>query len=689
MPQGLKLRDVVADQKEAFNPPRIDPPPGCPPPRRTARRRPTKVRLKGGVERDPFASHLIAWVTAHCGEPEWQSLLGRQGEPGAPPWLSAEALGLDGLSHRILLLAIAHLIHTQGDLNPSPFQAGEDLDGKCLLRHLCPSLPAPAGIFELAKRLAVDAPLRTRGYLFVENDWANRVRGGGNSITVSRFLRTDLSMNISALGPLLGLQTAQEDGEVTSLGDLVLPVGVRDTLNNLLRNPPPTDRPFWVYLKGPLQSGRRSLAEAVANRLGKPLRRTNMSDGPQPGTCLLVNISKHSDEEDWQMIRSHPGWIFLRPGEKNLSLKLETRADLVLDLAPIEAEARIQFWTKLLNTQTNALRSINPVEMAELDAAPGQIIDAVKKVAQAVEWMEMTPAQIQYRLGELLLEPIDESQGHEFAQRVVPQRTLQELCLEPEAMEKFTRIIQSIRGRSAMLSRWNLDPGLVGKAKGVLLAHGPSGSGKSMMAEVLAHELNLPLMRMVAAELESPFVGETENRIHKFLSGTKGKPSVILLDEADSMLMDRSSAEGSTRRYQINLVNCWLRELDDFEGILVFTTNHADGFDPALERRIMFRMEFKTPSREVRKRLWESLFQKAPIPGHNELDLSTVAQKYDFTGGRTRLAFMDALQRAAEVGSITQDILVEACEEENRSALPGKQKAKQIRGFASLQKGTV
>jgi len=689
MRQGLKLREIVADQKEASNPPRIDPPPSGPPLRRPPRKRPAKIRLKGGGELDPFTTHLIAWVTAQCGEAEWQSLLGRKGEPGAPPWLRTEALGLDGLSHRILLLAIAHLVHTQGNLNPSPFQTGEDLDGKCLLRHLCPSLPAPAGIFELAKRLAVDAPLRTRGYLFVENDWANRVRGGGNSITVSRFLRTDLSMNISALGPLLGLQTAQEDAEVTSLDHLVLPVGVRDTLNDLLRNPPPTDRPFWVYLKGPLQSGRRSVAEAVAMRLGKPLRRTNMSDGPQPGNCLLVNIGKHNDEEDWQMICTHPGWIFLRPGEKNLALKLEARADIVLDFAPLETEASIQFWTKLLNDQTSALRSLNPVEMAELDAPPGQIIDAVKKVAQAVAWKEMTPAQIQYRLGELLLEPIDESQGTEYAQRVLPQRTIQELCLEPETMGRFTRILQSIRGRSALLSRWNLDPGLVGRAQGILLFHGPSGTGKSMAAEVLAHELSLPLMRMEAAELVSPYVGETENRIHKFLSSTRGKPMLLLLDEADSMLMDRRSAEGSTARFHINVVNTWLRELDTFSGVLCFTSNHADGLDPALERRIMFRMEFQAPTKEVRKRLWESLFQKAPIPGHKELDLSTVAQKYDFSGGRTRLAFLDSLQRAAEIGSINQQILMEACEEEKRSALPGKQKAKQIRGFASLHKGTV
>ena len=88
------------------------------------------------------------------------------------------------------------------------------------------------------------------------------------------------------------------------------------------------------------------------------------------------------------------------------------------------------------------------------------------------------------------------------------------------------------------------------------------------------------------------------------------------------MLMDRSHAEGSTSRYQINLVNTWLQELDSFDGILVFTTNHADHIDPALERRIQFRLEFQPPTAAVRKQIWENLFRKAPIPGHEELDLS-------------------------------------------------------------------
>ena len=686
MPQDVLQCTVDSEQKEVAQGQQFAAnPSGTPgtPPRRKKRKLSVQAQSKRGGVLDPFTSQLVAWVVGGCADAEWRALVARKCDAGAPPWLDGDRLGLDDLSHRILLLAVAHLVHTQGAIELSPFEGREDLDGECLIKHL--ALPAPAGVFAVAKRLGVDSPLRTRGYLHVESEWSTR-RGRGNevSVSVAKFLRTDLSLTISALGPLLGLTNAEDARKDLELDGLVLPNTVRDTLNRLLRQPPPLNKPFWIFLKGPAQSGRRTLAQALTKQLGQTLRHTGMCDGPQPGNCILVDVFSTTDEDDWSNVKDHPGWIFLRSREPGLKLNLEARADLVLDLGALEPESRLGFWEDRLHDLGGQFALIDPAEMTAVDAPTGKAIEALQKVAQSAKWSDTTAAEIESRMKELLAVSTGAIQEQQYATKVIPKRTLDELCLEPEAMTRFHRILKSIRGRTEMLERWNLDPGLVGRAKGVLLFHGPSGTGKSMAAEVLAHELRLPLLRVETAELESsPYVGETENRIHKFFASTKGKPSVLVLEEADSFLMERSNAEGSTRRYQINLVNTILRELDQFEGLLCFTSNHADGLDAALERRIMYRLEFLTPTKDVRKRLWESLFQKAPIPGHEELDLSTVAQMFDFTGGRTRLAFLDSLQRAAEVGRIDQRILLEACEEERGSALPRK-KSKQIRGFADL-----
>ena len=684
MPQDLKHRTEDLDQTEASQGQQFaSNPQGTPgtPSRRKNRKFPARVQPERGGALDPFTSQLVAWVVGGCGDADWRSLLARKREAGAPPWLDGENLGLDDLSHRILLLAIAHLVHTQGAIELSPFEGREDLDGECLIKHL--ALPAPAGVFAMAKRLAVDSPLRTRGFLHVESEWSTR-RGRGNdvSVSVAKFLRTDLSLTISALGPLLGLANAEEAQKEPGIDGLVLPQTIRNTLNRLLRQPPPLNKPFWVLLKGPAQSGRRTLAQALTKQFGQTLRPTGMCDGPQPGNCILVDIFSTTDEDEWSGIKDHPGWIFIRPREQGLKLNLEPRADLVLDLGALEPESRLGFWKDRLHDLGGQFALIDPAEMAAVDAPTGKAIEALQKMAQSATWSDMTAAELKHRL-EGILASTGATQEQQYASRVIPERTLDELCLEPEARARFQRILKSIRGRSEMLNRWNLDPGLVGRAKGVLLFHGPSGTGKSMATEVLGHELRLPLLRMETTAIESPFVSESEQRLHRFMTSTRGTPAILVLEEADSMLMDRSHAEGSTTRYQINLVNTWLRELDSFDGILVFTTNHADGFDPALERRIQFRMEFRPPTAAVRKQIWESLFRKAPVPGHEELDLSSIAERFDFNGGRTRLAFLDSLQRAAEVGRIDQRILLEACDEEFRSGLPGK-KSKQIRGFAAL-----
>jgi len=269
-----------------------------------------------------------------------------------------------------------------------------------------------------------------------------------------------------------------------------------------------------------------------------------------------------------------------------------------------------------------------------------------------------------------------------YAEVVEPKVGIHDLCLTPQVQDRFLRVIRAIKGRGQMLETWGIDTALAGKAKGICMFHGPSGTGKSMAAEVLAKELGAPLWRIQASDLESAYVGASESRLHEFFqeAKTNGKNAVLLLDEADSVLSDRSRAEGSTRRYQISLTNEWLRNLDQFEGVLVFTTNHASGLDPAIERRVQFRLEFPEPDSQVRARIWANLFGKARIPGSEALDLTEVAERFPLSGGLIQNAFVEACYRASEVGAISQEILLEAVEEEIRSGLPGK-KTKQIRGF--------
>jgi len=674
---GLKTKQDQ-EPKQSFNP---DRPEGSEPPsaRRPRRKAQGKFCLKQG-ELDAYTTQLLGWVAQGCLTQDWEALLSRQEEATAPPWLQGEALGLDDLSHRILALALAHLVHLQGGLENSPFDAGEDLDGACLLRRL--ALVPPQGVWEVAQRLALDAPLRTRGYLQVVGDWSRRRNDKEKPISVTRLMRTDISLGVAALGGLLGLAAPEEPEVGPTLEDMVLPPAVRGILDRLLLTPPKGDAPFRVHLRGPAQSGRRSLAEALARQQQRVLKQIMAHEGHQPGAFLLLDVEAGFDEDDWNRIKDHPGWIFFRRHGAKPEFDPEPLCELAFDLEHLEPEDRTSFAGRTLQSGGPILSQIQAADLTDLDFTPGALVASVQRLARTAVWEELGPAAVLDRLKAGLVRTPAHATSKTAKEEVQPKRSASELCLTPAARERFHRIIQAIQGRREMLAQWNLDPGLVGRAQGILLFHGPSGTGKSMAAEVLAHELGMPLWRMEASELESPYVGESEAKLHAFFAQAKGQRAVLLLDEADTVLMDRGATEGSTKRYQDNLVNTWLRELDRFEGILVLTTNHAEGLDPAVERRIQFRMAFDPPTAEVRAQIWKTLLGDAPIPGREGLDFAQVADRYPLSGGRIRNAFLDACQRAAAAGAMTQDILVAACEEESKTALPA-QTTRTIHGFAA------
>ena len=632
---------------------------------------------------DPYTQGLLSWVANGCVSEDWDHLAARRDDSEAPPWLNGETLGLDRLSHQILGLAIAHSVHLHGsDDEGSPFPSRDEIDCGSLLQRL--RVTPPAGIYQVAKLLAEDAPLRQQGLIEVTEGWSRRQKGGEKAVSIARFMRTRLSLNVHALGSLLGIPEPEEVTQSPSLEDLALPPEVRSTLDRLLERPPAPNRPYRVVLKGPVGFGRLTVAQVIADRLGLPLKQVRPFDLPQAGSCVLLEVESNFDADDWKLVQGHKGWVFLRISPTcEPSWDVEASSDLVLDLSSLDVASMTMFVAKQLRGAGELFGQCDPVEIARGGISPGRLLTEIRRLQQEAEWQGHDPATVK----DLLMRAVVRTQkvkGQEkFTEAVQPKRTLAELSLDPKSMERFRQIVRAIRGRKEMLSTWKLDPGLVGRAQGILLFHGPSGTGKSMAAEVLAHELKMPLHRIEASELESPYVGESETRLHRFFQGAKGKPAVLLLDEADSVLADRSSAMGSSKRYQISLTNAWLRELDQFEGILVFTTNHAEGFDPAMERRIQFRLEFPAPNEATRLKIWDGLFAQAPVPGWEGLDLLAVADQFPLSGGRIRNAFLDALQRAAESGAISQEILQEACEEEYRSSLARfGQGNRQIRGFA-------
>jgi SpoVK/Ycf46/Vps4 family AAA+-type ATPase len=142
-----------------------------------------------------------------------------------------------------------------------------------------------------------------------------------------------------------------------------------------------------------------------------------------------------------------------------------------------------------------------------------------------------------------------------------------------------------------------------------MVFYGPPGTGKTQFVEHLAAELGMPLVAKRASELLSKWLGESEKNIAQAFEEAASEDALLLLDEGDSFLRDRSQARAS---WEVTQVNELLQHIERFEGIVVVCTNLFRGLDAAALRRFTFKVEFRALDAHQR---WEMFVNEAGLRG--------------------------------------------------------------------------
>lgn len=245
-----------------------------------------------------------------------------------------------------------------------------------------------------------------------------------------------------------------------------------------------------------------------------------------------------------------------------------------------------------------------------------------------------------------------------LAQRIESGYTWDDLVLPESMLHLLKEIAIHVRQRSRVYETWGFAfDGSRGLGISALFA-GASGTGKTLAAEVLAHDLNLDLYRIDLSQVVSKYIGDTEKNLRQVFEAADDGGAILLFDEADALFGKRSEVKDSHDRYANIEVSYLLQQMEAYRGLAILTTNMKEQIDPAFLRRIRFIVNFPFPDSSQRIRIWERIFPgKTPTV---DLDFGKLSH-LNVTGGHIRnIALFGAFLAAEEDESVMMKHLLRA-----------------------------
>jgi len=239
----------------------------------------------------------------------------------------------------------------------------------------------------------------------------------------------------------------------------------------------------------------------------------------------------------------------------------------------------------------------------------------------------------------------------DLAQRIDCVASWDDLVLPEQQMQTLREIAVHVKQRATVYETW----GFAAKSRRGLgisaLFTGPSGTGKTMAAEVLANQLRLDLYHIDLSSVVSKYIGETEKNLRRIFDAAEAGGAVLLFDEADALFGKRSEVKDSHDRYANIEVSYLLQRMEAYLGLAILTTNMKNALDTAFLRRIHFIVQFPFPDAAQRAEIWRRIFPAAtPI---QDLDIARLS-RLNVAGGNIRNIAMNAAFLAADAGEPVQ-----------------------------------
>ena len=446
---------------------------------------------------------------------------------------------------------------------------------------------------------------------------------------------------------------------IASLDDLALASGVAVLAREAVRMTRSV-----VLATGARGLGRRSVLVAAAHERAMKLLEIDarkLSNDPRELACivrecklmgafpLVLNVDVLDERAQQRLgdrLNAINGPIFATSVGRGTALRWN-RPVVELRLAPPSSKARAKHWHRALGTGDGDAQYL----AGQYPIAPALVERAAEAARARAAERDLEPRDIEAGVRSVL---DDRLSG--LAQRLDVKQSWDDLVIADDHVIALRELVARVRRRGTVYEDWGFAD-KVGKGLGVAaLFSGPPGTGKTMLASLIARELNLEIYVADLSKLVSKYVGETEKQLSELFDAAEAAHAVLLFDEADSLFGKRTDVKSSNDRYANLETNYLLQRLESFTGICILTSNHESNIDPAFQRRLSLHLRLELPTPVERAALWKAMMPtNAPV---EVIDFRNLAHRFEMSGGYIKNAALRAAFLAAdEQTPITEALL--------------------------------
>jgi AAA+ superfamily predicted ATPase len=543
-----------------------------------------------------------------------------------------------------------------------------------VLNLLCPAMTAKLA---LRQRFVETAPLIEHGLLRLFDDPTHL-----HPPLLSKFLKVDerivrYLLDQDDVDPRL-LPYARCGAAQASLGQLLLPEGMTHRLAGLVRQHGAAARRLILYLQGPYGVGKESVAGALCREQGLGLlvvdgERLLQAEDLAFETAVQLAVREArlqgaalywdgfdallADERRawrailWKALAGPKGLVFLA-GDGAWE-PVDDQGDVTFLRVEFERPdygQRIQLWSRCLNGDAEPTGELDLGALASrFRFSGGQIRDAAATARSLARWRDPGNGQVSAEDLYAACRLQSNRKLAALARKITPHYTWSDIVLPADRMQLLREICNQVRYRALVYGAWGFDRKLaLGKGLNVLFA-GPSGTGKTMAAEIMAGELGLDLYKIDLATVVSKYIGETEKNLARIFAEAETSNAILFFDEADALFGKRSEVRDSHDRYANIEISYLLQRMEEYDGMAILATNLHKNMDEAFVRRMHFTVEFPFPDAGDRRRIWEKIWP-AETPRAAALDLGLMARRFEIAGGSIRNIALAAAFLAADNG---------------------------------------